>query len=134
MHTSPIILIDDDSEDLELLREVVREMNIDHTIISFTDPVNALDFFRDNKVDAFFILCDLNMPKISGLNLRREMLSQPFYNKDTPFYLLSTGNTAKERETAAGLNVTDYLVKPTSFDGIRKTLELIIANSQLRSH
>ena len=131
MNERPIILIDDDPEDLELLREVVNEMNIDNTVISFTDPVKALEFFRAGSVDAFFILCDLNMPKITGLNLRREMIGQPFYNKDTPFYLLSTGNVLKERETASGLNVTDYIVKPTSFAGIRQTLESIIVNNSM---
>ncbi len=132
MNTPPIILIDDDSEDLELLREVVNEIEVGRTIFSFTDPVKALDFFSKNKVDAFFILCDLNMPKINGLQLRMEMIAQPFYNRQTPFYLLSTGNTSRERELARGLNVRDYLVKPTSFAGIKATLEGIVETALVK--
>ena len=43
-------------------------------------------------------------------------------NKDIHFYLLSTGNTSRDRESASHLNVTDYLIKPTSFNAIREVV------------
>lgn len=125
MTGQPIILIDDDSEDTELIREVIRDLEYDNPVITFTDPVKALAYFRDNKEDVFFIICDLNMPKVSGLQLRKEMMGFGGYNKNTHFYLLSTGNTVKDRESASYLNVTDYLIKPTSVSEIKEVMKIV---------
>ena len=131
MNKKPIIFIDDDPEDIDVLKEVMHEMHLDHPVISFTDPVKALLFFQDKQaIDVFFILCDLNMPTINGLQLRKEMIGYAGYDAGTPFYLLSTGNVATNKDATIGLNITDYLIKPSSYTGIKEALAVIIQHTR----
>ena len=65
--TGPIIIIEDDKGDQELLNIAFEELDIMNEIIFFQDPEIALDFLITSSEEPFIILSDLNMPKLSGL-------------------------------------------------------------------
>jgi CheY-like chemotaxis protein len=61
-----VSIVDDDFSTTRLFHEALSE-NIDSvTVVSFTDPVMALEHFTDNKDAYALIIADLRMPNLNG--------------------------------------------------------------------
>jgi CheY-like chemotaxis protein len=132
MENAPIIIIDDDIEDLDLLREMAIEVGLNNDIVTFHDPVAALDFLQNTIIQPLFILCDINMPRMNGFQLRTSMLTIDSDIIEVPFLFLSTSRTGHETITANELKVQAYYVKSTSFTGMREILENIMVLLNIR--
>lgn len=90
----------------------------------------ALDFmgFADGDDSVDVILCDWNMPRLSGLELLKQIRT---CGPDLPF-LMITGNADLEAVVEAKTyGVTGYIRKPFSADQLRKKLNVI---SRIVSH
>src|SRR5947209_3841691 len=127
MNRKPIIIIDDDKEDLELLTEAFAQLNIENEIIVFTDGFAFLDFIRKTDNQAFFILCDINMGKIGGLELKKKIYDdEELRMKCVPFIFLSTSGGSSSVMKAYSYGVQGYFVKPNTAHEIRELLQFII--------
>ncbi|MGZ3853868.1 MAG: response regulator, partial [Flavisolibacter sp.] len=62
----PIIVIEDDADDQELLDEVFRNLGYVNKIIYFHDGNDALLYLNRSEVQPFLILSDINMPRLNG--------------------------------------------------------------------
>jgi CheY-like chemotaxis protein len=123
----PIIWIDDDKEDLELFENVFRNMHLKNPIIKITESDTALHFLKELKEQPFVIICDINMPKISGIELRKAMLDDKLLKiKSIPFIFFSTSAVPATVLQSYELFVQGYFVKPTNLEGIKKLLLTII--------
>lgn len=73
----------------------------------------ALDILREKRYD--LVLCDITMPRMSGLDLLRKVRQEPKLS-DLPFVFLTA--LAGRRDIIAGkqAGVDDYLTKPIDFD------------------
>ena len=69
----PIVIIEDDLNDQELLGEVFKELNYPNQIVFFSNGEDALQYLTSSDETPFIILSDINMPKLNGFELR-EML------------------------------------------------------------
>ena len=71
MHNkNPIVIIDDD-DDSELLRQVFTDLEVQNEIIFFNNGYDFLNFVKETQSNIFFILCDMNMSQINGLELKK---------------------------------------------------------------
>lgn len=77
------------------------------------DAIEAMECIRNNKVDLVFL--DLNMPKLKGFEFLRVL--------DNPPNIIVT--TAYQEHALEGyeLNITDYLLKPFSFERFIKAIQ-----------
>lgn len=76
------------------------------------DGQEALDFINgDDPVD--LALLDLMMPRVSGLDVLREVRSQEKFN-NLPCIILTAGGDAKHERDALALGATQFLTKPFS--------------------
>ena len=124
----PILVIDDDLEDLELIEEVLKSIDVSNEIIAFENGKDALVFLKHTQKQPFFILCDVNMPVMNGFVLREEINKDELLRvKSIPFLFLST--SAKEAEVlkAYMLTVQGYLKKPNSFSEFQNLLKDTVA-------
>ncbi len=71
MNKNPVILIDDDKDDIELFEQAFSELNIENELIIFDDGLKFYDFISTTDTKTFFILCDMNISKIGGLELKK---------------------------------------------------------------
>jgi len=69
----PVIIIEDDVDDQELLTEVFEKLNYPNKLIFFKDGELALDFLNRGDITPFLILSDINMPKLDGFALRQKI-------------------------------------------------------------
>ena len=69
----PIVIIEDDSDDQEILIEVFKKLNYSNEIIFFLESEEALNYLNRTDISPFLILSDINMPKLDGFALRNKI-------------------------------------------------------------
>jgi CheY-like chemotaxis protein len=127
MSSAPIIIIDDDDEDLELIQQALEELKVENEVIIFNDGYKFLDFIKQTHNKAFFILCDINMSKISGLELKKEIYEDDELRlKCVPFVFMSTSRASDAIMKAYSYGVQGYFVKPNSFGELKDMLQSMI--------
>lgn len=87
----PIVLIDDDEDDLHLLIEIFTDMNLPNEIHLFRNTASVISFLQKPEVDPFMIISDINMPVLNGFQLRQTISLDPLINfKRIPYLFFST--------------------------------------------
>ncbi len=98
-------LIVDDEKDIGLILEIELQ-NLGHTTTFFSSAEEAIHYLSHHTPDV--ILCDFQMPRISGLDLFTLLDSE---QKNIPFYLL-TGEPAMNAKKLLDRGIKDILFKP----------------------
>lgn len=115
MKTINCIAIDDEPHALLILEEYISKLSNLNLIGSFQSPLEALSFFENNLVDLIFL--DIQMPELSGLQFLNIL-------KNTPAVILTTAY-AEYALDSYEYEVTDYLLKPYSFERFLKATQKI---------
>jgi CheY-like chemotaxis protein len=91
--TGPIIIIEDDKDDQELLNEIFLELKIPNIIKFFNSCFQAFDYLLTTVEKPFLIISDINLPAMTGLELCRKLYEHNSLKKKTiPFVFLTTTN------------------------------------------
>ena len=127
MNNKPIIIIDDDDDDLDFIKDAFEQLEIENEILVFDDGQKFLTFIRATENRAFFILCDVNMSKINGLDLKKIIYDDDRLRlKCVPFIFMSTSSASAEIMRAYSYGVQGYFVKPQTFEGLKDLLQYIV--------
>jgi len=127
MNNKPIIIIDDDNEDLDLVKQALLDLKVENEIIVFNDGFKFIDFIRTTRNRAFFTLCDVNMSRINGLELKKLIYDdEQLRLKCVPFIFMSTSGASSAVMRAYSYGVQGYFVKPSNFDELKVLLDSII--------
>jgi CheY-like chemotaxis protein len=125
--SGPIIIIDDDIDDQDILKEAIVEIGIRNEVKCFTDSNEALYYLIDTTDKPFLIICDLNIPVMDGLELRRKINeSDRTRKKSIPFIFFTTFPARAAIEEAYEMMVQGYFKKPNSIQEIKETLKTIV--------
>jgi CheY-like chemotaxis protein len=123
----PVIIIEDDADDQDFLKEVFQKLKYPNELIFFADGQEALDFLNSGKVVPFIILSDINMPKLSGFELRTKLKEDAELTiKCVPYLFFSTALNQKSVIDAYSLSVQGFFVKQNSMDELEKTITVIM--------
>ena len=125
--TGPIIVIEDDSDDQELLNEVFKVLDFKNEVTFFGDGEQALDYLLKTEIEPFLIMSDINMPKLNGLELREKIdTNEDLRLKCIPYLFFSTSAEQKHVVDAYSKSVQGFFVKPNSFDKLKRIIKIII--------
>lgn len=117
-----VLAVDDVKEARDLLRLMLKDIGVNQ-IFTASDGKEALDFLSECETMINVIICDWNMPRVTGLEILRQVRT---VDPDIPF-LMATGVSDNESvEVAKGDGVTGYLVKPYSAEQLEKKLKFIL--------
>lgn len=123
----PILIIEDDEDDRQVYGDVIRSLNRKNEIIFFTEGQQLLDYLNVTHQRPFIILCDVNLPVMSGIELRRRINENEFLKKKSiPFVFFSTSENKDAVREAYDLTVQGYFVKSPLYDEIVQQLRLIL--------
>jgi two-component system, response regulator len=130
-HTD-ILLVEDNQDDIDLALHALRREKLANNIHVVRDGEEALDFIfcRGNYTDRSFehppklVLLDLKMPKIDGLQVLKQVKSDP---RTKPIPIVIMTSSKEERDMIEGYNsgVNSYIQKPVDFEQFRQTVKTL---------
>lgn len=128
MNQQPIIIIEDDYDDQEVLRDVIVELRVPHPLQFFDDCEKAFQFLLTTVKKPFLILCDINLPKMNGIQLKRKIDgTASLRQKAIPFVFLTTSNTQATVDQAYNsTNLQGYFQKSSKMADIKQKVKLIL--------
>jgi CheY-like chemotaxis protein len=111
-----ILLVDDDEVDVITVKRAFAQAKVTNKLFIARDGVEGLAMLRGPEMPARrrVMLLDLNMPKMDGLELLREIRKDPKL-ASLPVVVLTTSAADRDRVEAFQLNVAGYIVKPVTF-------------------
>jgi CheY-like chemotaxis protein len=125
--TGPIVIIEDDPDDQQILAEVLKDLDFSNEIIFFFDGDEALEYLITSGDKPFLILSDINMPKLNGLELRNKVHNnEQLRLKCIPYLFLTTAVSQQAVIDAYSKSVQGFFIKPQSYQEIKRVVGNII--------
>jgi CheY-like chemotaxis protein len=111
-----ILLVEDDEVDVMNVRRAFQKNHIANPLFTAGDGIEALEKLRSGEIPKGrrIVLLDLNMPRMNGIELLRELRKDPQL-VSTTVVVLTTSNDERDKIDAYNLNVAGYLLKPVTF-------------------
>jgi CheY-like chemotaxis protein len=123
----PIIIIEDDTDDQEILVDIFKELNYRNELVFFSDSVKALEYLTATEIEPFLVLSDINMPKLSGMELREKVHNnEDLRLKSIPYLFFSTSAEQRHVIDAYSRSIQGFFVKPTSYDKLKEVMKKIV--------
>jgi CheY-like chemotaxis protein len=123
----PIIIIEDDLDDQDILTEIFKELSYNNEVVFFGDSLQALDYLTNTDTEPFIVLSDINMPKLNGMELREKVHNnEDLRMKSIPYLFFSTSAEQKHVIDAYSRSIQGFFVKPSSYDKLKSTLRKIV--------
>ncbi len=114
-----ILLVEDNADDIELTKRAFNKNHIVNEIVVVRDGAEAVDFLfhdgRDGRDLPQFILLDLKLPKISGLEVLERIRKEPA-TALIPVVILTSSKQEEDRSAGYRLGVNSYVRKPVDFN------------------
>lgn len=125
--SGPIIIIEDDTDDQDILSEIFNELNYTNQIIFFSDSQQALDYLIDTDTEPFLVLSDINMPKLNGIELREKVHNnEDLRLKSIPYLFFTTSAEQKHVVDAYSRSIQGFFIKPHSYEQLKSMLIKIV--------
>jgi CheY-like chemotaxis protein len=116
-----ILLVEDDPKDAELTLVALEEYQLTNGIDTVSDGAEALDYlFRRGNFatrearNPVVVILDLKLPKVSGLEVLRQMKSDAQLRL-VPVVVLTSSREEQDLIDSYNLGVNAYVVKPVDF-------------------
>ena len=123
----PILIIEDDRDDQHLLTEVFTNLNIKNELKFFENGNTALHYLQTTLDQPFIILSDVNLPGMSGPDLKRSINEDDrLRRKSIPFVFLTTTAEPRAVEEAYNLLVQGYFQKANKMDNLTAMVKMIV--------
>ena len=122
-----ILLVEDDANDIELTLKAFEAANLTNRVHVVRDGAEALEFVfatghyaaRSGKSRPQLILLDLKLPKVSGLDVLRQIKSDR-RTRSIPVAVLTASQRQQDLVESLRLGAETYIVKPVDFQRLAK--------------
>lgn len=122
-----IIVIEDDLDDQDLLKEVFEELKLGKLVHFFDSCLYALDYLLHSFEKPFLIISDINLPALTGLEFLKKINEcEQLKHKCIPFVFLSTANDRNVIAQAYKMFCQGFFVKPLTIKELTQTVKIII--------
>ena len=120
-----VLIVEDDAEARQSYRHMLGALGITQVFLS-SDGRQGMAFMDIELNDCDLVMCDWNMPKMTGVELLRQLRS---VNPDVPFLMVTGRADAESVLEAKASGVTAYIRKPFSMNELRLKLDKIFLKS-----
>lgn len=129
-HEIEILLVEDNLDDLDMALRSLRKANLTNHIQVARDGAEALDFifcqgaYAGRKIESRpkVILLDLKLPKVDGMEVLKQVKSDP-RTKTIPVVMLTSSKEQKDVIESYHLGANSYIVKPVNFEGFAAAVQ-----------
>jgi CheY-like chemotaxis protein len=124
-----ILLVEDDPNDVELAFMALAEYHLANEVLTVSDGAEALDFLfrrgqyagRNEPLPAV-ILLDVKMPRIGGIEVLRQIKTDPQL-KTIPVVMLTSSREESDLIDSYNLGANSYVVKPVDFHAFAEAVK-----------
>jgi two-component system, response regulator len=125
-----ILIVEDNPTDAELTIRALKKHNLANDLFVAEDGQQALDFIyckgqfesRHPSKPLKVIFLDLKLPKVNGLEVLKEIKSNPL-TKKLPVVVITSSKEDPDIKAAYELGANSYVVKPVDFDDFIKAMQ-----------
>ncbi len=125
-----ILLVEDKPEDVELTLRALKKSNITNKVYTVGDGEEALDFIytrgkyatRNRKEVPKVIFLDLKLPKVSGIEVLKELKSDPETRK-IPVVVLTCSREESDMLKSYEYGANSYIIKPVDFEKFAEAIK-----------
>ena len=124
----PAIVVDDDEDDQEFIRDIFEDLHVENELKSFIDGASFLSYLRTTSDKPLLILTDISMQHaISGLELREEIQNDTFLrDKKIPLIFFTTSKGRHIEDKVYHSAVQGYFIKESSYEAMKEQIRTII--------
>lgn len=123
-NSAGLLLVEDNSQDLEMTMRVLRQVNVRNSIQVARDGAEALEYlfcegaFANREIADIpeLVLLDLKLPKVDGIEVLRRIKEDP-RTRMIPVVVLTSSKEQIDVVAAYQLGVNSFIVKPVDFEG-----------------
>ena len=126
-----ILLAEDNANDIELTLAALRENHLVNDVTVVRDGAQALDYlYRRNAFEGraggtpAVLLLDLKMPKVDGIEVLRQLKSDPSM-RTMPIVVLTSSREERDLVRSYNLGVNAYVVKPVDFHDFVDAIKML---------
>ncbi len=124
-NAQPLLLVEDNVVDALSVKRALQELDASYRLVHVTSGEEALAYLTSGThAKPSLILLDLNMPRMSGIELLRAIKSDESL-KAIPVIVLTTSEEPIDIGASFGLSVAGYVVKPLDYGRFRETISAI---------
>lgn len=124
-----IFLVEDNADDEALTLRALKKNNISNQVVVARDGAEALDFLfargkfanRDVSILPQVMLLDLNLPKIDGLNVLKQLRANE-RTKLIPVVILTSSKEDQDIIEGYSLGANSYVRKPVDFNDFSEAI------------
>jgi CheY-like chemotaxis protein len=118
-----ILLVEDDEVDVKALKWAFDKLKVANPLVIARDGVEALELLKELP-RPFLIITDINMPRMNGIELLRQ-IRQNDQLRDSIVFVLTTSNDEQDKIDAYDLNVAGYMLKTDMGTSFQRAISLI---------
>jgi CheY-like chemotaxis protein len=124
-NSKPILLVEDDRVDAMTVKRALSDLKITNPVVEVTNGEEALKYLRNQRnVKPCFILLDLNMPKMNGLEFLKVIKADDTL-KSVPVFVLTTSTAEEDTIESLRLGANHYMVKSIDYEEFLETIKTI---------
>jgi two-component system, response regulator len=115
MKSKIILLVEDNDDDVQLTLRALKQNKIANEVVVARDGVQALEFLAGTAFLPTFVLLDLKLPKVDGLEVLKKIRSDQRL-KRLPVVILTSSKEQQDIVEGYGLGANSYIRKPVDFE------------------
>jgi CheY-like chemotaxis protein len=127
----PILLVEDSPRDAELILNALEGNHLANAVVHVRDGAEALDYLYRRgpfagRTDAepVFVLLDLKLPKVDGLEVLRQIKSDDAL-KTLPVVMMTSSRQEQDLVSSYALGANAYVVKPMKFQDFVEAVQRV---------
>ncbi len=126
-----VLLVEDSKNDVELALEALAEEDFVENIIVVGDGQQALEFLlragphaEREPGNPILVVLDLKLPRVDGLEVLRQVKSDPRL-KNIPIVMLTSSREEADLKASYSLGANAFVVKPVGFEEYTQALQAL---------
>jgi len=120
-----ILLIEDDTDDIELLEEALKSNRVAYQLTSIKEGDRVMAHLLADKQIPDIIVLDFNLPKLHGREILSQIKSSEKYGA-VPVVVLTTSASKEDISFAKDMGANHYITKPTSISDFNRAVATIV--------
>jgi chemotaxis family two-component system response regulator Rcp1 len=121
-----VLLVEDDPDDIDLFREALKDNSVPFSITVINRGDEVVPYLKECVVLPDIIVLDLNLPKVSGQLILKQIKTLEHLEK-IPVLILTTSSSKSDFDVCMSAGANKFMTKPTSNEGFSEMTQALMA-------